>query len=182
MVCGFSQVFEFSKKFSWFGHVKKDTPPTVKWALQRNGMLSGKHSSFVAKNKHSASFSSERVRTSCSPSFEMSINKQENSQSIQTLLSGKQPLNSPSHSKREPSAYSFRTFDYFKCREKISTLGFGKIIAGRVEPLQSCNQPWPESVSIRFCGNKCFPCSYRLWKNLFSSLFLYWRQENRWGA
>ena len=38
----------------------------------------------------------------------MSISKQENSQSIQTLLSGKQPLNSPSHSKREPSAYSLR--------------------------------------------------------------------------
>ena len=57
-------------------------------------------------NKHSATFSSERVISSCSPNFEMSISRQDNSQSIQTLLSGKQPLNSPSHLKRELSAYS----------------------------------------------------------------------------
>ena len=55
----------------------------------------------------SATFSSERVGSSRSPNFEMSISRQENSQSIQTLLSGKQPLNSPSLLKRKLSAYSF---------------------------------------------------------------------------
>ena len=41
------------------------------------------------------------------PNFEVSISRQGSSQSIQTLLSGKQPLNPPSHLKRKLSAYSF---------------------------------------------------------------------------
>ena len=45
------------------------------------------------------------------PSFEMSKSRQENSQSIQTLLSGKQPLNSPS--RFYLSAYSFKNFTKF---------------------------------------------------------------------
>ena len=62
----------------------------------------------IIKNKHSATFSSERVRSSRSPNFELSISRQENCQSIQTLLSEKLPLNSPFHLKRELSAYSFK--------------------------------------------------------------------------
>ena len=61
----------------------------------------------MSKNKHSAAFSRERVRNSHSPNFEMSITRQENSQSIQTLLSGKQPLNSPSYLKRDPECLFF---------------------------------------------------------------------------
>ena len=72
--------------------------------------MAEKVSEFEPKNKHSAAFSRERVRNSHSPNFEMNISRQENSQSIQTLLSGKQPLNSPSHLKRELSAYSFALF------------------------------------------------------------------------
>ena len=65
---------------------------------------------FCLKNKHSAAFLSERVRSSRSSNFEMIIRRQDNNQSIQTLLRGKQTLNSPSHLKRELSAYSLRLF------------------------------------------------------------------------
>ena len=57
------------------------------------------------KNKHSASFSRERVRSTHSPDFEMSISRQENGQSIQTLLRGSS--HSPSPWKRELGAYCF---------------------------------------------------------------------------
>ena len=54
----------------------------------------------------------------------MSISRQENSQSIQTLLSGKQPLNSPSHSKREPSiqieTWSFAGHFYRRSHSKTA--------------------------------------------------------------
>ena len=91
------------------------------------------------KIKHSATFSNESVRSSCSPNFEMSISRPVNIQSIQTLLSGKQPFDSLFHLKRELSAYSlcgkmgrlgrWQLYFILTVREKISVCQIERIKA-----------------------------------------------------